>query len=459
MINRQRIKQFRREEITLLIDSNILNDYPALKKLITEKPDLRDEDIEDLSPAEKLALDMYSYVAEVAANEWADIHSTEFPVIRAGESPEHSVCELCGSTQCLDLYPIANHDNSKVLYVGSTCIQRFVPQGRKNVTTLAQRRSELRKYAKLIKYFPGIYEKFVASGTKSCAAASDLPYLVVDPLYQDAENSFKALRDLCHRHQETDEQDIEPINILIRAELENYSRISAQLNDYLRNAGSNWLIPTRAMIDRLKTYGEANVLNRVRKEGCINEKTLSKFDELLFLESSMLPRIQALTNGSPLTIIGVAEKKGIGGYMAEFKASHAQVFIPHASIASSKAFASELIAGKHTQRFRTIMSLCRIVEETDFSALLRHAQARLNYYHYRPIGIDMERNEVFFKVSENYKVIPLDSTIQRDIVFFGSPEGSNPVHLAKAFEKAGTDISYKEWVEILSDRSRAAFEL
>ena len=85
MINRQRIKQFRREEITLLIDSNILNDYPALKKLITEKPDLRDEDIEDLSPEEKLALDMYSYVAEVAANEWADIHSTEFPVIRAGE--------------------------------------------------------------------------------------------------------------------------------------------------------------------------------------------------------------------------------------------------------------------------------------------------------------------------------------------------------------------------------------
>ncbi|MBP3648565.1 MAG: hypothetical protein J6K73_02160 [Clostridia bacterium] len=457
MINRQRIKQFRREEITLLIDSKIINDYPALKKLIIEKPDLRSEDIEGLSADEQLALAVYERVSEAAANEWTDIHSAEYPALRVGESPEHSVCELCGSTQCIDLFPIANYDGSKILYVGSTCVNRFVPQGRKSIAALAQYQADLRKYARLTKDFPGVYEKFVASNTRSYAA-SDLPYLVVHPLYEESEKCFKAIRDLCHEHQQTSDQDIDQVNEHIQEELDNYSQICRKIDTYLAGAKDNWLIPTRAMIDRVKTYGNSAVLNQVRKDGCITEKTLSKFDELVFLEHRMLPRLQALTKGFPLSFIGVAEKNGIGGYMVEFKASHVQTFIRHIDIASSKRFGSELINGGKTQRISTLLSLCRVVEETDLSEIIRHARSRLHYYRYFPVGIDTERDEVFFNVDGNYRVIPLRGSIQKDIVFFGSPLRSNPVHLQSAFDEPSAYTSYAEWLEILHDKSRSAVE-
>lgn len=432
---------FRKEDITLLQDSLIIQTYPQLRDLLIASPDIMDTDIHTLADDLQLVVRYErSRIIGIAQAEWADLLEEGYEAIEVGQSVEHTRCELCGATSCKDLFPIGNYDKSKVIYIGRECIKRFVPRSSQSIARYVKLRTELRRYARLTEYFPGIYEQFIA--IKSSVAANP-EYLVSDPLYSECQKCFRTIRDLCAEHQNAEEHELPAINHRLKAELAHYNELSQRVQQYLLDAPNNWKIPTRAMVNRDKQFNRSRGIQQVRKEGCITAKTLGFFDEPRFLQDRMVPLVKTLLQSTPLSIIRTAEINGIGSYLVEIKANHVLLYIRHIDLAS--LFGVYLISGHPTQKTETLLMLCKITENTSIDKLLTTCLPVLKPLGGSLIGYERDMDELYIRIGTSYYVIPLISTLQKYMPFFIAPDAFPLKGMHPLLGDRANMITQQEW--------------
>lgn len=153
---------FSKEELVLLQYSRIIQEYPALQAAMISYPNLQDNEMQNVSQeAREIIENDYARIVGVAMHEWHMLTDrANYPCIDPKESLEHTKCELCGNTQCDVLFPIANYDKSQILYVGSTCITKFVPESKDAVLQEEKNRKMTLRISRLNQYYPGLYKKF-----------------------------------------------------------------------------------------------------------------------------------------------------------------------------------------------------------------------------------------------------------------------------------------------------------
>lgn len=412
-------KLFGKQEIILLLGSTVIDDYPELKSAIINYPDIVDNEMNKLPlSVQTLFPGEYARLVAAAEKDWTSIVSDEYPVIIVGEDSNHICCELCGNTQCERLYPIQNLKGDTVKYVGSTCIERFNINGKESVNAIEARHRALKKFHELNSRFPGIVDNYMHNAQSKAEIA---PYLVPNPLYKQYQENFKRIRALGEQFQAESNDDVlsritEQIQVCLTLDAEYCAHIDA----YCEAAKENWLIPTRKMIERMRIEKKASTIQKLRNEkGLINASTLKNIDEIDFINTYVLPSIQAATKDLPITfckLFGV----NAGGYGANANAlpireNHPHFFVRHYDIA--KEFGKQLLAKQHIQRTRRLLSLLRLTPDTPVLLLLMHARTRLAFYKILLVGVIEVNDDLFIRHGNDIIKVSLRLYVQRHIVF------------------------------------------
>lgn len=444
-------RQFLKEELILLQYSKIIHDYPVLKKIITERPDLDKSEVSKLPDEEKryFTTSEYQRIMGAAELEWHSADFSQDPPINVSESDEFDRCELCGNTLCDTLYPVLNYNESKKLYVGSSCINRFLNNLSTKVNDAEKRRKLVLKYSRLVDYFPGTVEKFIST---SMSCAENRAYLVVNPLYSQCKTCFQNIRDLCNKHQAADEDELPEINQQIKEALDKYAQLEEKTNEYLIKAANDPRIPDNNVVNDLRARKKGNIITMIRNKGGITSSTIRYIADLDFLTKNYLPTIKRITAGLSIHINRLEERNGAVGYIAT-TSSNNTVFLPHYTFAEE--FGEEIIQGKKIGREKTLVKHCRLCAETDVFDFIEQNARRLSFYKITPIAIREDTEEIYFRLdSENvYSRVSIRETINDNMAFFINSGIANPDMLCQVILLKDHIISEEDWIEIAREHN------
>lgn len=441
---RKKTRVFPKEERVLLTHSRILLDFPVLQETIREYPELKRSQLGMLSKeAQRYILYEYNRILNAAADEWHLADSHQYQPIYVGESEEHTCCELCGNKQCDVLYPILNHDEKVILYVGSTCITKFFPQSGAAIKELEKKRKGLIAYSRLTDYFPGVYEKFLST-TNSCV--EDRDYLVVDPLYTDCKTCFTQIRELCNQHQAADDEQLPEINQKIQESLELYKDFEKKTELYLADAADNPNIPNKNVVNRLRMLKKSNMISRIRKEEGITAKTIYAIDEVDFLARYYLQSIKDITRSLPVHIFAVDERNGAVGYLAKIGDSNNTVFVSHTAFA--KEFGENIIQKTIIMKVKTALKMCRICQETHINSLIENCGVRMAFYRISAIAYREDTEELYCRIDGKVSRVAIQDAINQDIAFFIDPANYSLENLPATLRQKDHIISDEDWKEI-----------
>lgn len=444
-------RQFLKEELILLQYSKIIHDYPVLKKIITERPDLDKSEVSKLPDEEKryFTTSEYQRIMGAAELEWHSADFSQDPPINVSESDEFDRCELCGNTLCDTLYPVLNYNESKKLYVGSSCINRFLNNLSTKVNDAEKRRKLVLKYSRLVDYFPGTVEKFIST---SMSCAENRAYLVVNPLYSQCKTCFQNIRDLCNKHQAADEDELPEINQQIKEALDKYAQLEEKTNEYLIKAANDPRIPDNNVVNDLRARKKGNIITMIRNKGGITSSTIRYIADLDFLTKNYLPTIKRITAGLSIHINRLEERNGAVGYIAT-TSSNNTVFLPHYTFAEE--FGEEIIQGKKIGRQKTLLKHCRLCAETDVFDFIEQNARRLSFYKITPIAIREDTEEIYFRLdSENvYSRVSIRETINDNMAFFINSGIANPDMLCQVILLKDHIISEEDWIEIAREHN------
>lgn len=449
-------KLFEKQEIILLLGSTVIDDYPELKSTITAYPDLVDNELHKLpSSVQTLFPGEYARLVAAAEKDWTSILSDEYPLIVVGEDPNHTHCELCGNTQCERLYPIRNLKGDAIKYVGSTCIERFNINGKESVDAIEARHRALKKFHELNSRFPGIVDNYMHNAQSKTEVA---PYLIPNPLYRQYQENFRRIRALGEQFQaELNDDVLNQIAEQIQLCLDFDAEYCANIDSYCESAKGNWLIPTRKMIERMRSEKKASTIQKLRNEkGLISSSTLKDIDEIDFINTYVLPNIEAATKDMPITFCKLFSVNA-GGYGANATAlpireNHPHFFVRHYDIA--KEFGKHILTKQSIKRKGRLLSLLRLTPDTPILHLLKHARTRLGYYKILLVGVIEERDDLYIRHNDDIIKVPLRSYVQHHINFFVDPSGVSLINPMGFLDQHGESVSKEEWNKILSSQNK-----
>ncbi len=148
-------KAVRLREATLLLHSQVIEDYPWLRKFLKDNPELTDDQIKDLdSDQQNFFENMFPRLVQQAQEEWKG-DPNRIPEDRGPDRSAWENCSLCHQPNRLIFY-IVNTVNENTLNVGGDCLKAFDIKFGESIYRLAKNARELRRVAELNQSFPGI---------------------------------------------------------------------------------------------------------------------------------------------------------------------------------------------------------------------------------------------------------------------------------------------------------------
>jgi hypothetical protein len=285
-------KVVRLKDRTLLINSQVIEDYPWLKKLLKENEIISNDDIA-LLPLEQQNFfqNMLATVIKQAVGEWKadDVYPTE----DLGSDKTNWIrCALCHQPNRYIFY-ISNKLNSNSLNVGSECVKEFgIDLGHKGMSAdkLIKEAKKLKRMSDINLQFPGISRLINSWSNKLEEQPIIIPTRFESP-YFEIGSKIKMLYE-GYVERKLDEGIFEDIKRL----LDESNELINAIEQYVKENISKKFVPSKNISDWLRRRGDFETIKMLKKNGRITWGTAHRIGEPQFVNSIIPDFNQSLKN-------------------------------------------------------------------------------------------------------------------------------------------------------------------
>lgn len=299
------------EERQLVLNSEIIKNYSALKIILTKYERVYESDFHDtwdFNPELKTFIH-YSFkkVVDEASKEWfASYHESE--VIHA-DIKQWKHCSLCNAPNKYIFY-IKNRMNGIELNVGSECITKFPlinELSGKSVDVI--KRDRIKEYNRIdrINKFNKVYPGIEEMKKEWRVEYNRLPIVMPIAIHERAEIVFKNADTVYsdYINGKTDDDAIKNFQIII----DNYLSLSEDIKVQINNMQNEKFVCTIKIKDWLINNKLNNVLEQIIKDGGILTKSsIQKVYYPDFINTQMAG-INSIISETPLKVVNIRENK------------------------------------------------------------------------------------------------------------------------------------------------------
>lgn len=398
------------KEHNLLLQSEVIKQYPEILKVLEENDVISDELVICLPDKHRNFFDnILKQVLKQAIAEWKG--DKRYPSEDVGEDKENwTRCSLDNQPNRYIFY-IFNQLNGKSLNVGSDCIHHFF-DGKldgKSVMQLKNEATRIKRLNDLNEKIPGL-EKIINNWKTIIDNSPIIITKHIETPYIDLGNkAFNLLNEyLSGKDQYTDFEE-EFRKILTQRE-----PIIREIETYIKGNLNKKFIPTREILLWLKNKGEGKVIETLKKDGIINWGTSHRIEEPGFM-NSILPDLNNGLENIGFFASEVDTKRN--GYIIRPKKKHQIIlFSKHKDLIFNFGWIVFNEEPIEKLTVESILKYCNLYNEEAIYAVIRELE-NLTYKGEIKIKVeltDFEYNEIFIETtSGNYVLLNLKETVER----------------------------------------------
>lgn len=263
--------KFRERE--LLLKSKVIEDYPNLLNYLETTPNLKESDYNMLSENMRLFFrSIYPNVLSQAIKEW--VPDPEHPVDELDEA-EKIHCQICNH-KIKYICHILNLLNKNRLVIGTECVKHFGIDKEANLKKLFEQMRKLKKLERLNELVPEISEELDHWNQELSKYPLLIPSTLENP-YILLGKEIKILYEDFLNNKYSKEEELR-ISKQMSDILDKQNNMLQQMKAYCKFNENNILIPTRSMVNSLIRSNTNQVIDWLKEDGRITERTLYKIE-------------------------------------------------------------------------------------------------------------------------------------------------------------------------------------
>lgn len=367
-------KAIYKHNIKLLELCNITEDYPILKDVIKNHPDIEKDDLETISDEYTRFFDnIYDSVLKIAYDEWEG--SPEKDIKHYDKAEKR--CYICNA-KIKNVCTIHNKINGKSIDIGTECNKHFRIYNEKTVNEIIRKQEELSKRNILDRQYPKL-SKIIVNWNKVMDESPIYILKKVKDRYLEIKDELLRLYEEYIKKdkikQEKQDYILKRIGILLEEGIIEKNKI----NEFIFKNNRNILFPTKKMISTLDKDG----IRWIEQDEIIKARTLHKFKDEEFAKK-LIDRFNKSISKNELEILSTYRNKGCLGYNIILnKKRDFKLFIEYSEFCclfgAKITNESELIE-KYNED--DVIKECKLIDEKSIDYALYLVKKKLNKYIY-----------------------------------------------------------------------------
>lgn len=263
-----------KKERMLLLNSEVLKDYPAARKFIMDNPNVKDDDLKYLPvDLRRFFQTLYNKVLKQASQEWQADSEDAIYIL---DDNEKMKCQLCNH-DIKNVCEISNRLNGKKLVVGTECVKHFGMNSDFSIEETLEQKRKIKKLEYLFKYLPNI-EKDIDNWYNKL---EKYPIMIIDelemPYIKLGERLKKIYND--YLNDKNNNKYIEQMKNLY----DECDKIIKKINTYVNENSDKEFIATRQIEKWLIINDKHDIISHIKKTGVIDWKAAIQIEEPNFI--------------------------------------------------------------------------------------------------------------------------------------------------------------------------------
>lgn len=410
------MKSILMRERRLILDSEIINDYPDIKAILEENKRINQDFINKLPQKHKIFFkNILPFVLKEATNEWK---GDEEKNICEDMGPDRSKWKRCSLDNRHNRYIfyIVNTLNGKRLNVGSCCIKQFWEgelEG-KTIKQMIEERKRLRLLSALDERFPDIARTINNWGAMLENFAVIIPYSFETPYLELGKDAKETIEHYLGGNHDGEHKLVERLDKIFHDQ----KVLLRNIQDHVAKVANDKFAPTKNIRVWLRTNPSATTkeaLNQIKKHGLITWSSAWRIEEYNFMQSLISDLNKALRQIG-ISIINIDRSRK--GYILRCRGQKSiKLFAIHRELILDCGWV--LFANEESRQLylENIIKYCTIYEESSINEVIyklngvvKNRGIRFGYPDFDHNEIDLfdEKTKTYMllnlkKIAEEYK--------------------------------------------------------
>lgn len=388
------IKKIVRDWDYKLLERSQVYANPDLRNFLETAKDLKENQLKKLPPEmQNFYRNLLNRFLMEARDEWRK-KKENYCDYRGDNKKDWIHCSLCNEPNKYIFY-IVNQYNGNELNVGCECVKNF-----------DKVQGELQKYrtGKKLAYLVKIEDKFpgIDSQVENWKHDLDNFPFVTKPL----EDSYLKLGERLNKIYNgylSGKYNFDQTVIEIGKILSEKAQLLSNIDDFITKNKND--IPTRNIMTWLKSRGERDLIERLKKEEKITWQTAFKIEEPDFMKS-LIPKLNKVLQNIDVTILKLDPLQS--GYVLDVNGTKSLLFIKYRDIMRDfgwSIFPGELVYMEVTAE--NIISRSSLYDDNSIDVFLSRLSTKLNNPLFRIYQYDVEVNQIHF-LENNKDIVSVD---------------------------------------------------
>jgi hypothetical protein len=271
-------------ERSLLINSKVIEDYPHLKELINNTPNMKKSQLDTLQHEMQVFFDnMFPKILKQAAEEWSGDSHHPIDIL---DDDNIIRCQLCNHKIKYVCY-IVNKLNGNRLEVGRECVKHFGLFSDIPIEELFKEMARIKKIEEFNLLIPGIEKVISTWDGKLDSYPILIPKRMKSPYLALGRRANELFQEFVGKHEITEDSKKEII-CQIDEILKKREALLSNIEKYVAEEKYQKYVPTREIVNWLKRKGsnDANTaLDWLEEDGMVTWRTIFRIEEPSFMKS------------------------------------------------------------------------------------------------------------------------------------------------------------------------------
>lgn len=442
----------------ILLESEIIKktEYNWLKKLLEQNMEhtVKVNQLNNLEDKYRtfLTSSLYKELYRNASNEWIIDH--------IDESEEKLECSLCGQKDTKKKYYIRNKINSKILNVGSTCVNNFMDirdvDGKK--ISEIEKEWKIQQRRKILNdRYPGIINKINTWNSK----IDDIPTIINGDLEDKYDKLYNRIQELYQKFLKNNKIDYKIVNEINGLVCKGEEVLQLIYKDIDSKKNNEWYI-TKEIKDWCLKDREKNqiVLEFLKQDGFVKWRSACRIYERN-LVNKIIQKLKDRFNNSDISIRDFNELDNtvliniVDGnpYVARI-----DLYCPYSMFVTEYGNVIFDKDKKYTGEKEFVIDNSKILDDSSMNTSINNIRFLLNKSNIRIHTWDIQYNEIVFCIdNRQYHIINAKKFINNYIKFVFSKKlnDSNIKDIIKYVTKNGSKTTIEEYNNIIKTREKA----